>query len=104
MPDQTPTVFRVWPDGEVIALFPATAAGSRYGDCSCYQHIGQHGSADYHHVIGKTRRAKPEEYADLLAELKTVGYAPRVYQRKRPLHHRYRMDEHHRLARAYATG
>ena len=102
MPEQTPTVFRVWPDGEVIALFPATAAGSQYGDCTCYQHVGQHGSADYHHVIGKTRRAKPDEYADLLHELKTLGYTPQVYIREQPWMHRERMDEHRRLALAYA--
>jgi hypothetical protein len=99
MPDQTPTVFRVWPNGEVIALFPATAAGSQYGDCICYQHFGQHGSADYGHVVRTTRPAKPEEYADLLAELTTVGYDPKVYRRQQPEHHRNRMDEHHRLAR-----
>ena len=99
MPDQTPTVFRAYPGGDVIALFPTLAAGSQYGDCTCYQHVGQHGSADYGHVVRITRPAKPEEYADLLAELVTVGYAPRVYQRERPEHHRSRMGEHSRLAR-----
>ena len=36
--------------------------------------MGQHGTADYAHVISRTKPAKPEEYEDLLAELKTRGY------------------------------
>lgn len=100
MPEQTPVVFRVFPEGDAIALFPADAGGSSYGDCTCYQHVGQHGTADYQHVIGITRPARPEEYADLLAELRQVGYTPKVYRRQQPAHHRSRMDEHRRLARS----
>ena len=101
MPEQTPTVFRVFPEGDVIALFPSVADG-QYGQCSSYMHVGQHGAADYGHVVRITRRAKPDEYADLLHELKTLGYTPKVYVREQPWMHRERMDEHRRLALAYA--
>lgn len=97
--EPTPTVFRVFPEGDVIALFPADAAGSTYGDCTSYMHVGQHSAADYHHVVASTRPAEPEEYESLLRELEQVGYRPKVYRREQRQHHRSRMDEHHRLAR-----
>ena len=38
---------------------------------TCYQHIGQHGeeNLDYYNSL---RPASPDEYADLLAELKSI--------------------------------
>jgi hypothetical protein len=77
----TPTIFRVF-EGEVIALFP-TIIADEYGHCMSYQHVGQHGGANYLHVTENSRPAKPEEYEDLLRELVDIGYAPKVYRRKR---------------------
>lgn len=37
-------------------------------------HTGQHAAADYAGVIAGTRPATEEEYRELLAELKSVGY------------------------------
>ena len=75
-PDLTKTVvvFRMWKDkaGSVIALFPDIDAES--GRCQSYEHVGQHGAADYDLVMSKTRPAKPSEYKDLLCELKRIGY------------------------------
>lgn len=88
----TPVVFRRFSDGEVIAILPTTPGGQS-GECMSYLHVGQHGSADYGHVIRITRPAAPAEYADLLAELVRVGYDDlRTYQREQPWMHRARLD------------
>lgn len=59
-------------DDDVVALFPTNVA---YGDGSIesYMHVGQHGPAD-RNAVEELEPATPEEYADLLAELKSVGY------------------------------
>lgn len=81
----TKVVFRQWKGGEVIALFP-DEPWSRHGHTTTsYMHSGQHGAADYAGVIAATRPAREEEYSDLLAELKAIGYDDlRVVQRARP--------------------
>lgn len=75
MPDSlpTPTIFRRYPDGEIVALFPTIPADPD-GHCSSYVHVGQHGAADPGHVIARTRPARPDEYANLLDELTGLGY------------------------------
>lgn len=96
--DETPVVFRNLGDDEVIALFP-TLPGGGYGECLDYLHIGQHGSADYSHVVRTSKAATPEQYADLQAELVTVGYDDlKVYKREQPWMHRARMDAHNAQA------
>ena len=91
---ETPVIFRRYPDGEVVALFP-TLPGGRFGECVSYVHFGQHGAADHGHVVRNTRPARADEYADLHAELVQVGYADlRVYRREQPWMHRERLDAH----------
>jgi len=81
----TKTVFRVYPDGAVIALFPqisASVSGGPKGQhdtdvsdlCESYMHIGQHSGATPELVVRRTRLATPEEYQDLKMELETIGY------------------------------
>jgi len=70
------TVFRVYPSGEVIALFPQIAAQVGGYLCESYMHIGQHGAADTHIVVGQTRLATQEEYQPLLEELEQIGFNP----------------------------
>ncbi|BBL00444.1 hypothetical protein A3BBH6_06800 [Alistipes onderdonkii subsp. vulgaris] len=83
----TKVVFRKWKDGEVIALFPDDT-NPYAGTVTSYMHIGQHGDADYGHVIAATHPARPSEYHGLLAELITIGYADlHVVQRPRPNFH-----------------
>ncbi len=80
----TKVVFRRWRDGEVIALFPDDT-NPHDGTVTSYMHIGQHGAADYGHVISATHPARPSEYRDLLAELKAISYMDlRVMRRIRP--------------------
>jgi hypothetical protein len=67
-------------EGIVFALFPEIPATDRY--CTCFEHVGQHGSADYSGCIANSRPATQEEYADLAAELTGRGYNLQVYQRR----------------------
>lgn len=77
----TIVVFRVWKDaGTVIALMPKEDAGNFM--CMAYEHIGQHGAADYSHVISKTRPATKKEYKDLEQELTQIGYNLVVKKRR----------------------
>lgn len=82
----TPVIFRVWPKSEgggVIALFPTHPGTNESYTCSSYEHVGQHGSADCHGLIRRTRLAKPQEYASLKRELEGAPYHYRfkVYAR-----------------------
>ncbi len=71
----TKVIFRQFREPfEVLALFPEVPADVNGGLCSSYMHIGQHGGADYHLCIHKTKPATPAEYAPLLKELKALGY------------------------------
>jgi len=72
------TVFRVYRDGEVIALFPQIAAQVGGYLCESYMHVGQHGAADPLMVVMRTKLAVPAEYRELLAELEQIGYNPVV--------------------------
>ncbi len=66
-------MFRIFSDGQVIALFPEES-DKRTGETMSYMHIGQHGGADYHGVIRKTKPATESQYQPLLNELKSIGY------------------------------
>jgi hypothetical protein len=79
--DKTIVIFRVFTTKprDVIALFPGL--WETRGMITSYQHIGQHGAADYAKVIDMSRPAREGEYEDLLAELKGLGYDLIVKQR-----------------------
>lgn len=70
----TRTVFRKYPDGQVIALFPDIPWSGRRGEVTSYMHLGQHGAADYCHVVATTKPVTEGEYGDLLDELSQAGY------------------------------
>lgn len=77
MSEDTPVVviFRKWPKsegGDVIALFPYEDEGNYF--CLSYQHVGQHGGADYRGVVASTKLATPDEYDDIKLELERIGY------------------------------
>lgn len=85
--EQTPivVVFRQWHDGSVIALFPTEDADGRGVYCVSYEHLGQHGSADYAGVVMRTRPAQVQAYQSLKQELERIGYVLQVrsrYQRR----------------------
>lgn len=70
----TRVVFRRYPDGQVIALFPDILWSGQRGEVTSYMHLGQHGAVDYRHVLAATRQAREDEYGDLLSELQATGY------------------------------
>jgi hypothetical protein len=84
MTEVTPVLFRVWdkPNSGVIALFPDDVVDDE-GHVGSYEHVGQHGGANYHLVMAASRPALPAEYAALKKELESAPYEYRfrVYQR-----------------------
>lgn len=100
MPDETtPVVFRRWRDGgEIIALFPAIPTDSYGQFCEAYEHVGQHGGADYHGVIQATKPVSEKDATSLVAELRRIGYSLTVIKRASPTLHERRRN----AARAYA--
>ena len=81
-------VFRRWKDcGSIIALFPELPS-DLYGQyCDAYEHVGQHGGADYHGVVQHSMPCSIEESADLATELQRIGYRLRPIRRASRVHH-----------------
>lgn len=74
-------IFRTFKNGEVIALMPHEE-WNHAGDCTSYLHMGQHGPADYDGVVSQTKLSKPDEYAPLVKELRSLGYELKIMKRK----------------------
>ena len=70
----TEVIFRKFKNGnkEIIALFPYITERT-FGTCESYMHIGQHGTADYNHIMNITKPVRPAEYMDLKTELENYG-------------------------------
>lgn len=81
----TPVVFRAERSvkDEVTAVMPCEPANYNGRHMTCYAHVGQHGACG-HEWYATTRAARPEEYADLLKELESLGYRVKVYKRIQP--------------------
>ena len=81
-----PVVIRVWreKDGDVFALFPALPADNDGYLCDSFQHLGGHGAANYGICIDKSRPANAAQIAEMVADLRKIGYNPKVYQRQTP--------------------
>ncbi len=69
---QTNMVFRVFPEGDVIAIFIDEIADHK-NNLMSYQHVGQHGACSPE-LIDELRPATLEEADDLKAELLSLGY------------------------------
>lgn len=67
MDEKTIVLFRMFPDGEIVAVFPEVAGS--LGEVVFYAHVGQHGSGPFEHIMDITRAAKASEYDDLKKEL-----------------------------------
>lgn len=78
----TRVIFRVWSNGDVLALFPDLPADVNGLHVTSYEHVGQHGAADYAGCIGRTRAARPDEYAALAKELTSIGYRLNIRRRR----------------------
>lgn len=104
MPDpneeETLVVFRKWRGtGTVIALFPAIPTDLLGWYCEAYEHVGQHGGADYHGVIRATTPATRYESTSLKRELTRIGYRLIVRKRASASTHRNRMAEARQITR-----
>jgi hypothetical protein len=88
--DATVVIFRKWPareGGGVIALFPYEPANlSDPAMCESYEHVGQHGAANYYGVIDRTKPASPDEYAALKRELESEPFNYQLTVRQRTPH------------------
>lgn len=68
-------VFRVFKEGDVIAMLCGTAADCNLGNVMSYQRIGQHGEASRR--LGRNLRlATPQEYEPLHSELESIYGQP----------------------------
>lgn len=67
--EKLPVIFRKSAYG-VTAYFPTIPADCD-GCVTCYAHIGQHGAASPH-MLTEGKPATPEEYNDLLHELRSI--------------------------------
>lgn len=67
--------------GTVFALFPHDVCDHR-GHVTSYQHVGQHSGADYRGCIATSKPATPEQYADLKAEMESIGYEINVVKKQ----------------------
>ena len=74
-------IFRIFPQGDIIALFPEIP-WNQWGDITSYQHIGQHGPAEYDYCIKISKPATPKQYAELKRELISLGYQLDIKKRR----------------------
>jgi len=65
-----PVIFRVF-EGEVTAIFPTEPGTNNPDCCTCYAHVGQHGTCSKG-WYPTTLPATPDDYKDLLAELQEI--------------------------------
>jgi hypothetical protein len=82
---KTAVVFRKWNQKNgsgIIALFPELPSDTYGYYVLSYEHIGQHGGADYQGVISRTVPATPEESSDLVKELESLGYNLAICKRQ----------------------
>jgi len=70
----TRVIFRKYPEGDVVALFPDDVADFD-GNITSYMHVGQHAAADLDFMMSRTEPATEVEYGPLEAELEEhCGY------------------------------
>ena len=71
--------FGIEPEGSVLAIMPGIAATvGRTDHVTCYAHIGQHSGADLAYCMEELKQADLDDYANLLEELRRIGYDVRV--------------------------
>ena len=68
---KTKVIFKVFKDGEVIALFPDDKWNA--SNITSYMRIGQHGGASPD-LLTELKDATPQQYKELKQELIGIGY------------------------------
>lgn len=92
-------IFRVYRDGDVIAIFPGIPGTNSPDTCQCYQHVGQHGHGNLRAMMTGTRAAKDLEFSELARELLRIGYVLHVVKRATSKHRNQRYEELNRHER-----
>lgn len=69
---KTEVIFRKFPEGDIIAIFPFETFDLE-GNYSSYMHIGQHGAC-CHELAKELIKPTKEEYQELKTELESIGY------------------------------
>lgn len=67
--------------GTIFAVMPHHVDTLK-GDVTTYQHVGQHSTGDYNVCLQQSRPATEIEYADLKAEMESLGYNIKVVKRR----------------------
>jgi len=70
--EKTKVIFRKFPNGEVIALFPELPGTNDITTCLNYMHNGQHGSGKA--TLDGTIKVQLLECVNLFKELTAIGY------------------------------
>jgi hypothetical protein len=91
-PETTVVIFRKWSNGDILALFPEIPADNIGYECSAYEHIGQHGAANYGFCIQSTKPASISEAKELKQELEQIGYCLKVCERATAQHRANRQN------------
>lgn len=86
-------LFRKYPEGDILAIFPEIPGDYTGYECMVYQHLGQHGSGDCQGMMQATKPAKPSEYKALKRELESIGYIVEVRERITPKMREKRLEE-----------
>ena len=79
--EKTIVIFRKYPEGDILAIFPEIPSDAWGYECTVYQHLGQHGGGDCRGMMLATKPAKPSEYKALKKELEQIGYVLEVRER-----------------------
>ena len=77
----TRVVFRKFPEGDIIALFPELEDRLGRGYIESYMHIGQHGNAS-ELLIEELEIPTQEAYMSLAEELESIGYILDIAEEK----------------------
>lgn len=84
---KTEVIFRMWKGAE-IALFPYEVNNIFDNSIMSYMKVGQHGGADYNHIIRSSKHINNPEDTDLYKELvREYGYDFKVIKRRN--HNKY---------------
>ncbi len=97
----TEVIFRKEKDGDIMAILPYEPFNHVRNVVACYVHTGQHGGCHFDYALKETKPAKPNEYADLLAEMNGLGYnikaIKRINYRKYEREYSSMMAEHYSM-------
>ena len=76
---KTEVIFRQFPEGDIIALFPFEFCDLEKKYISSYMHIGQHSAASPD-LIWELSRVQEDQYKPLEDELRAIGYNLKIIE------------------------